>query len=135
MVAALPISGALQLRMYRTRQVCFSCMYLLAPPPLPLPRRSLSLDNIITLLNGALLEKQVVVFCPHIGTLAAAVLALVPLLRPFCWQSLMMPVTPRNMLGFLEAPVPFLLGVQYKTPDVAMRWAARLSGDNLKLPD
>lgn len=84
--------------------------------------RSLSLDNIITLLNAAVLEKQMVVFCPHIGTLAAVVLALVPLLRPFAWQSLMLPVTPDSMLGFLEAPVPFVLGVQYKTAAVASRW-------------
>jgi hypothetical protein len=86
-----------------------------------LPCRSLSLDNIITLLNAAVLEKQLVVFCPHIGTLAAIVLALVPLLRPFAWHSLMLPVTPASMLAFLEAPVPFVLGVQYKTPAVASR--------------
>jgi hypothetical protein len=79
-------------------------------------------DNIIALVNAALLEKQLVVFCPHIGTLGSVVLALVPLLRPFTWQSLVMPVTPVNMLGFLDAPVPFVLGVQYKTPDVASRW-------------
>jgi hypothetical protein len=79
-------------------------------------------ENIIALVNAALLEKQLVVFCPHIGTLGSVVLALVPLLRPFTWQSLVMPVTPVNMLGFLDAPVPFVLGVQYKTPDVASRW-------------
>jgi hypothetical protein len=62
-----------------------------------------------------------VVFCPYIGTLAAVVLSLVPLLRPFVWQSLMMPVTPVSMLGFLDAPVPFVLGVQFKTHDVASR--------------
>eukprot|EP00879_Flechtneria_rotunda_P029127 GHRR01031396.1.p1 GENE.GHRR01031396.1~~GHRR01031396.1.p1 ORF type:complete len:181 (+),score=37.00 GHRR01031396.1:416-958(+) len=43
------------------------------------------------------------------------------MLRPFSWQSLMLPVTPRSMMAFLEAPVPFVLGVQYKTPDVATR--------------
>lgn len=80
------------------------------------------MDNIITLVNAVLLEKQLVVFCPHIGTLGSVVLSLVPLLRPFTWQSLMMPVTPVSMLGFLDAPVPFVLGVQYKTPDVAGRY-------------
>eukprot|EP00878_Enallax_costatus_P027730 GHUV01029878.1.p1 GENE.GHUV01029878.1~~GHUV01029878.1.p1 ORF type:complete len:311 (+),score=87.80 GHUV01029878.1:2096-3028(+) len=83
--------------------------------------RSLSLENILTVLNAVLLEKQLVVFCPHIGTLAAIVLSLVPLLRPFSWQSLMLPVTPTTMMGFLEAPVPFVLGVQYKTPGVVSR--------------
>jgi hypothetical protein len=94
-------------------------------PPFPQNNRSLSVDNIVTLLNAALLEKQLVVFCPHIGVLGAVVLSLVPLLRPFAWQSLLMPVTPVSMLGFLDAPVPFVLGVQHKTPDVASRcgWA------------
>eukprot|EP00882_Tetradesmus_deserticola_P024254 GHRQ01026498.1.p1 GENE.GHRQ01026498.1~~GHRQ01026498.1.p1 ORF type:complete len:229 (+),score=106.58 GHRQ01026498.1:463-1149(+) len=86
-----------------------------------LSRRSLSLDNIITLLNAALLEKQLVVFCPNIGMLAAIVLSLVPLLRPFAWHSLMLPVTPDSMLAFLDAPVPFVLGVQYKSPAVVSR--------------
>jgi hypothetical protein len=63
-----------------------------------------------------------VVFCPHIGTLCASVLALVPLLRPFVWQSLLLPVTPVTMRGFLEAPVPFVLGLQYKTPEATARY-------------
>jgi hypothetical protein len=72
-------------------------------------------------MNAVLLEKQLVVFCPNIGTLAAVVLSLIPLLRPFSWQSLMLPVTPLSMLAFLDAPVPFVLGCQYKTAGVASR--------------
>jgi hypothetical protein len=83
--------------------------------------RSLSLDNILLLLAAALLEKQMVMFCPNIGTLSAVVLSLVPLLRPFGWQCLLLPVTPTGMLGFLEAPVPFILGVQYKTHEVVSK--------------
>jgi hypothetical protein len=66
---------------------------------------------------------QIAVFCPHVGTLCACVLSLVPLLRPFVWQSLLLPVTPTSMYGFLEAPVPFVLGLQYKTPEVSARCA------------
>eukprot|EP00884_Botryococcus_braunii_P008865 jgi/Botrbrau1/17980/Bobra.50_1s0069.1 len=64
-----------------------------------------------------------VVFCPNIGVLSTVVLALIPLLRPFSWQSLLLPVLPtlEKMLDLLEAPVPFILGVQYKTPEVASR--------------
>jgi hypothetical protein len=82
---------------------------------------------VLTLVKAALLEKQIVVFCPHIGTLCAAVLGLLPLLRPFVWQSLLLPVTPTSMRGFLEAPVPFVLGMQYKTPEVLARWGAPAS--------
>ena len=55
-----------------------------------------------------------VVFCPNIGVLSTVVLALVPLLRPFAWQSLLLPVLPtqERLLEILDAPVPFILGVQ-----------------------
>lgn len=35
-----------------------------------------------------------VVFCPNIGLLSGIVLSLVPLLLPFSWQCLMLPVLP-----------------------------------------
>ena len=64
--------------------------------------------------TAALLERQMVVFCPNIGILSAVVLSLVPLMRPFAWQSLLLPILPvqDKMLDLLEAPVPFILGVK-----------------------
>lgn len=64
--------------------------------------RCLSLNNILSLLTSALLERQIALFCPNIGLLSASVLSLVPLLRPFSWQSLMLPVLPLNMLEIVE---------------------------------
>lgn len=64
--------------------------------------RCLSLNNILSLLTSALLERQIALFCPNIGLLSASVLAVVPLLRPFSWQSLMLPVLPLNMLEIVE---------------------------------
>jgi len=63
----------------------------------------------------------VVVFCPNIGVLSTVVLALVPLLRPFAWQSLLLPVLPvqERLLEIIEAPVPFVLGVQARAPAAA----------------
>ena len=54
-------------------------------------------------------------FCPNIGLLTTAVLALTTLIRPFAWQHLIMPVLPAssdNFLSVLEAPFPFIIGVQ-----------------------
>ena len=55
-----------------------------------------------------------VLFCPNIGILSTLVLSLTPLVRPFAWQSLILPVLPAidPMLDLLEAPVPFILGIQ-----------------------
>uniref|UniRef100_A0A0D6R184 UDENN domain-containing protein n=1 Tax=Araucaria cunninghamii TaxID=56994 RepID=A0A0D6R184_ARACU len=80
--------------------------------------RVLSLESVLTLVAGALLEKQIVIVCPTLGILSAVVLSLIPMIRPFEWQSLLLPVLPKKMLDFLDAPVPFIVGVQNKTNDV-----------------
>ncbi|BAB08718.1 unnamed protein product [Arabidopsis thaliana] len=43
------------------------------------------------------------------GILAASVLSIIPVIRPFRWQSLLMPVLPDDMLEFLDAPVPYIV--------------------------
>ncbi|KAJ9169683.1 hypothetical protein P3X46_017845 [Hevea brasiliensis] len=82
--------------------------------------RVLSLESVLTLI-GVLLEKQVVVVCPNLGVLSAIVLSLVPMIRPFQWQSLFLPILPGRMLDFLDAPVPFIVGIQQKPADLKMK--------------
>ncbi|ESQ44550.1 hypothetical protein EUTSA_v10003439mg [Eutrema salsugineum] len=79
---------------------------------------SLRLDNVLMILAGALLEKQIVFICSNLGILAASVLSLIPVIRPFRWQSLLMPVLPDDMLEFLDAPVPYIVGVKNRTSEV-----------------
>ncbi|KAF5934698.1 hypothetical protein HYC85_025827 [Camellia sinensis] len=52
------------------------------------------------------------------GILSALVLSIIPLIRPYQWQSLLMPVLPNDMLDFLDAPVPYVVGVKNKTTEV-----------------
>jgi len=82
---------------------------------------SLSLENVLSFLTAALLEKQIVVFSNNLGELSAVSFALVPMLRPFRWQSLFLPILPQHMVDFLDAPVPFVCGVQHKTSDLRNR--------------
>ncbi|MBA0791338.1 hypothetical protein Gohar_015919 [Gossypium harknessii] len=108
--------------------------------------RVLSLDGILAVIAGVLLEKQVVVVCPNLGVLSAVVLSLIPIIRPFQWQSLLLPVIfhnlhipaalslkvlPMRMLDFLDAPVPFLVGVQDKPADLKMKSTSNLVQVNL----
>ncbi|KAG6718284.1 hypothetical protein I3842_04G142400 [Carya illinoinensis] len=79
---------------------------------------SLRLENVLTLFAGALLERQIVVVCSNLGILSACVLSIIPLIRPYQWQSLLMPVLPNDMLDFLDAPVPYIVGVKNKTNEV-----------------
>ncbi|EPS58127.1 hypothetical protein M569_16689, partial [Genlisea aurea] len=71
--------------------------------------RTLSLETILSLLTGVLLEKQVAVVCPNLGVLSAVVLSTIPMIRPFEWQSLFLPILPEMMLDFVDAPVPFIV--------------------------
>ncbi|XP_065623635.1 uncharacterized protein LOC136064992 [Quercus suber] len=74
--------------------------------------------QVLTLFAAALLEKQIVVVCSNLGILSASVLSIIPLIRPYQWQSLLMPVLPNDMLDFLDAPVPYIVGVKNKTNEV-----------------
>ncbi|KAG6428564.1 hypothetical protein SASPL_112816 [Salvia splendens] len=76
---------------------------------------TLRLEHVLTLFAGALLEKQIVIVCSNLGILSALVLSIIPLIRPYQWQSLLMPVLPNDMLDFLDAPVPYIVGVKNKT--------------------
>ncbi len=85
--------------------------------------QSLSLESILTFFSAVLLERQVVLFCPNVGVLCGVALSLVPILLPFSWQSLLLPVLPAtaSRLDLLEAPVPFVVGVLFKTQEVRSR--------------
>ncbi|KAI5674288.1 hypothetical protein M9H77_14652 [Catharanthus roseus] len=79
---------------------------------------SLRLEHVLTLFAAALLEKQIAFVCSNLGILSASVLSIIPLIRPYHWQSLLMPVLPNDMLDFLDAPVPYIVGVKNKTSEV-----------------
>ncbi|GAU45924.1 hypothetical protein TSUD_374220 [Trifolium subterraneum] len=79
---------------------------------------TLRLEHVLTFFAGALLEKQIVFVCSNLGILSASVLSVIPLIRPYQWQSLLMPVLPNEMLDFLDAPVPYIVGVRNKTSEV-----------------
>ncbi|GAU19328.1 hypothetical protein TSUD_336140, partial [Trifolium subterraneum] len=79
--------------------------------------------SLMALVTGVLLEKQVVILCPNLGVLSAVVLSIIPMIRPFQWQSLLLPVLPANMIDFLDAPVPFIVGIQHKPDDLNIKTA------------
>jgi hypothetical protein len=79
------------------------------------------------LLSCVLREGQVVMMCPILSRLSSCMLGLLPLLQPFSWPHLQLPVTPlaplvmeagqeARVLGFqfLQATCPFLLGFPVK---------------------
>ncbi|RHY21123.1 hypothetical protein DYB36_009437 [Aphanomyces astaci] len=62
--------------------------------------------------TALLLEMKVLVVCDDIELLTATVLGVVSLLAPLVWTGPLIAVLPSSLSEYLEAPVPFVIGVQ-----------------------
>ncbi|OQR89960.1 hypothetical protein ACHHYP_05916 [Achlya hypogyna] len=78
---------------------------------LPTVMATLSIETLLSGLSCLLVELKVVVVCDHMETLTATVLALASLLAPLTWAGPVVAVLPSILLEYLEAPVPYLIGV------------------------
>ncbi|ROT43411.1 DENN domain-containing protein [Sodiomyces alkalinus F11] len=74
--------------------------------------RCLSLDNMMTLFEAALAESRIIFLSSHTGMLHLACHALVTLLYPLKWASIFIPVLPARLLSALEAPCPYIIGIE-----------------------
>lgn len=90
------------------------------PPPNQLPMVNfsfeplfacLSIPNILTVFGCLLSETKVALLSQHTSLLCPVAEALLHLLFPLHWCGLYIPVLPYHMLELLEAPVPYLLGI------------------------
>ncbi|XP_055963796.1 DENN domain-containing protein 5B isoform X2 [Sorex fumeus] len=71
-------------------------------------------ESLVQVLTCVLLEMQVLLYsqdCQRLMTVAESVTAL---LFPFQWQHVYVPILPASLLQFLDAPVPYLMGLQAK---------------------
>ncbi|KAI4995041.1 hypothetical protein ZWY2020_034944 [Hordeum vulgare] len=89
--------------------------------------RSLSLESMLALFTGVLLEKQIVVICPK-SALECNCRSTVSNCfvnytndKAIPVASLLLPVLPRKLIDFIDAPVPFIAGIQHKPPDIKMK--------------
>lgn len=90
------------------------------PPVNRLPLVSLGLETLFSLLSthhiefvfASLLREKKVVLCSNsYGALTPSAEALLSLLYPFRWQGAYIPLLPPAMIGVVDAPVPFFVGV------------------------
>ena len=66
-------------------------------------------------------------------------LSIIPLLRPFVWQGPLIPILPLSLIEYLQAPVPFIVGI-LKLPediekDLANAFILRVDTEEVKLPE
>ncbi|KOS23233.1 DENN domain-containing protein [Escovopsis weberi] len=74
--------------------------------------RCLSLENIVTLFEFAMSESRIIFLSSHTSMLHLACHALASLLYPLKWASIFIPVLPARLISALEAPCPYIVGVE-----------------------
>jgi len=90
--------------------------------PLPLPNCSkdwgvaaivhhLEIPDLMCVLNLLLIERSILVVGLNSDIVTSCTCALLELIRPFHWMSNFMPLIPKEMLDFVNSPVPFIIGM------------------------
>ncbi|KAH8720739.1 hypothetical protein MY5147_006136 [Beauveria neobassiana] len=74
--------------------------------------RCLSLENIVALYEYAMAESRIIFLSSHTSMLHLACHALVNLLYPLKWASIFIPILPARLISALEAPCPYIVGVE-----------------------
>jgi len=58
------------------------------------------------------MEKKVLLISEHKALLTHSAIALISFLFPLRWIHVLIPILPKNMTDVLDAPVPFLIGIE-----------------------
>lgn len=74
--------------------------------------RCLSLENIMALFEYAMAESRIIFLSSHTSMLHLACHALASLLYPLKWASIFIPVLPARLISALEAPCPYIVGIE-----------------------
>lgn len=75
---------------------------------------TLSITNILVIMGCLLQEHRIALLSKYHSLLGPTAEALLSLLFPFHWQGMYLPIMPYSMLDILDAPVPYLVGLNSK---------------------
>ncbi|CAG8389461.1 unnamed protein product [Penicillium salamii] len=82
--------------------------------------RTLSVPNILILFEYALTEARIIFLSSHTSMLYLATRALVDLLFPLEWTGVLIPVLPARLIQALEAPCPYIVGIERRYEKVEL---------------
>jgi hypothetical protein len=105
----------------------FECLPFLEPDCLAELAQSVAPVDVVACLGALLLEQRLCVVAEDVAQLTPVCEALRGLLAPLAWQHCYIPLLPTELLGYLEAPIPYLIGLDaahLKDPMVASALAA-----------
>uniref|UniRef100_A0A8C6T1S4 DENN/MADD domain containing 5A n=1 Tax=Neogobius melanostomus TaxID=47308 RepID=A0A8C6T1S4_9GOBI len=77
----------------------------------------LGVENVLQLFTCALLEMQILLYSQHYQRLMSVAESITALMFPFQWQHVYVPILPASLLHFLDAPVPYLMGLHSNGQD------------------
>ncbi|KAM4053057.1 DENN domain-containing protein 4C isoform 2-T2 [Anomaloglossus baeobatrachus] len=80
---------------------------------------SLGPENCVTLLNFVLLESKILLHSLRPAVLTGVAEAVVAMIFPFQWQCPYVPLCPLSLSGVLNAPIPFIVGVDSRFFDLS----------------
>ncbi|XP_074554215.1 DENN domain-containing protein 5B isoform X2 [Halichoeres trimaculatus] len=86
----------------------------LAEFPLAEAFSQLGVENLVQVFTCTLLEMQILLYSQDYQRLMTVAEGITTLLFPFQWQHVYVPILPASLLHFLDAPVPYLMGLQSK---------------------
>eukprot|EP00743_Colponemidia_sp_Colp-15_P005741 GILK01006171.1.p1 GENE.GILK01006171.1~~GILK01006171.1.p1 ORF type:complete len:1268 (-),score=219.43 GILK01006171.1:106-3909(-) len=73
--------------------------------------RCLSLENVVELWQCVLMERKIIFISSHYALLTAVAEAVLAVIFPFLWTHVYIPVLPVLLMDFVQAPVPFIVGI------------------------
>ncbi|KAJ5040982.1 uncharacterized protein L3040_005541 [Drepanopeziza brunnea f. sp. 'multigermtubi'] len=82
--------------------------------------RSLSIPHIVALFEYALSESRIIFLSSHTAMLHLASKALASLLYPMKWASIFIPVLPARLISALEAPCPYIVGIERRYENIEL---------------
>ncbi|XP_062327461.1 DENN domain-containing protein 5A isoform X3 [Osmerus eperlanus] len=77
----------------------------------------LGVENVLQLFTCALLEIQILLYSQHYQRLMTVAESITALMFPFQWQHVYVPILPASLLHFLDAPVPYMMGLHSNGQD------------------
>ncbi|MCJ1388774.1 hypothetical protein MMC18_001624 [Xylographa bjoerkii] len=82
--------------------------------------RALSIPNIVALFEFVLAESRIILLSSHTSMLHLASKALLELLYPLTWSGVLIPVLPARLIQAIEAPCPYIVGIERRYEKVEL---------------
>lgn len=74
--------------------------------------KCLTVDYVIEIFLQLALERKLLFVSRHKSLLTQACISLVSFIFPLCWKHTLIPILPIEMIDVLDAPLPFLIGIE-----------------------